>query len=100
MSSLSNAGAVGLVFTVDSTADGSDANLSDGLCDDGTGHCTFRAAIEQANASAGTDTVDFGIGSGTQTISPASALPTITDPLIIDGTSQPGFSGSPIIEID
>ena len=34
------------------------------------------------------------------TISPASPLPTITDPVIIDGTTQPGFAGKPIVEID
>ncbi|NIR34973.1 MAG: hypothetical protein GWN07_02665, partial [Actinobacteria bacterium] len=40
-------------YTVDSTADGGDADTADGLCDDGSGACTLRAAIEQANASAG-----------------------------------------------
>lgn len=32
-------------ITVDSTADGSDANLADTICDNGAGHCTLRAAI-------------------------------------------------------
>ena len=48
-------------FTVDSTGDGGDSNTTDGVCDDGSGNCTLRAAIEQANADAGTDTVEFGI---------------------------------------
>ena len=61
----------------------------------GTG--SLRQAILDANSTAGLDTITFGIGSGTQTISPLTALPTITDPVIIDGTTQPGFSGSPII---
>ena len=34
------------------------------------------------------------------TITPTSALPIISDPAIVDGTSQPGFAGSPIIELD
>ena len=39
------------------------------------------------------DAITFSIpGSGVQTISPASPLPTITDPVIIDGYSQPGAS--------
>ncbi len=33
-------------------------------------------------------------------ISLSSALPAITNPVILDGTTQPGYSGSPIIEID
>ncbi len=34
------------------------------------------------------------------TITPTTALPAITGPVTIDGTTQPGFAGSPIIEID
>jgi CSLREA domain-containing protein len=84
-------------FTVNSTGDGADSNLNDGVCDDGTGHCTLRAAIQQANATPGADTVNFQIGSGVQTIAPGSPLPTVTDPVIIDGTTQPGFAGAPLI---
>src|SRR5262249_26346114 len=39
-------------------------------------------------------------GSGPHTISPSSSLPAITQPLIIDGTTQPGFSNTPFIVID
>ena len=60
---------------------------------------SLRAAIIDANNTLGSDTITFSIGSGPQTITPASALPPITDPLIIDGTTQPGFAGAPIIEI-
>ena len=66
--------------------------------DSGAG--SLRQAIVDANALAGTDLIDFSIGTGVQTISPLSALPTITDPVIIDGTTQPGFLGTPIIELD
>lgn len=45
------------IFTVDATSDASDADLSDNICDDGSGNCTLRAAIEQANDKAGTDTI-------------------------------------------
>jgi titin len=45
--------------------------------------------------------IDFNIpGAGVHTITPASALPTITDRVTIDGTTQPGFTGSPIIELN
>jgi CSLREA domain-containing protein len=80
-------------YTVNSTGDGDDTATDDGVCDDGTGHCTLRAAIEQSNATPGTDTIAFQIpGAGLHTISPASALPTLTDPVIIDGYTQPGSS--------
>ncbi len=59
--------------------------------DSGTG--SLRQAILCANVVPGTDTIAFNIpGSGVQTIDLASALPTITDPVIIDGYSQPGAS--------
>lgn len=77
-------------FTVTTNGDAGDADTSDGVCDDGTGSCTFRAAIEQSNASAGADMIVFNIsGSGIPTISLTNALPPITDPLTIDGTTQP-----------
>ncbi len=60
---------------------------------------SLRQAIEQANAIPGVDTITFAIGSGPQTIAPASALPTIIDAVIIDGTTQPGYAGTPIIEV-
>jgi CSLREA domain-containing protein len=87
-------------FTVDDTGDTPDANPGNGVCDDGGGNCTLRAAIEEANANPGADTINFSIGAGAQTISPASALATITEALTLDGTTQPGFGGTPIIEID
>src|ERR1043166_4893087 len=80
-------------FVVNSTGDGADNNPGDGACDDGTGHCTLRAAIMESNANAGTDSINFQIpGAGVHTISPASALPAITDAVTIDGYTQPGAS--------
>jgi hypothetical protein len=68
--------------------------------DSGAG--SLRAAITQVNADTqpGTDTIDFAIGTGFQGIIPLSALPTITHSVIIDGTSQPGFAGTPLIDIE
>ena len=72
-------------FTVTKTAD-----TADGTCD---ADCSLREAITAANANAGTDTIAFAIpGGGPHTISPTSALPTITDPVIIGGFTQPGSS--------
>ncbi len=91
--------AVAATFIVNSTGDGGDSNLADNLCNDGSGNCTLRAAIQQANSTAGTDTIQFSIASGAQTILPATALPAITGVVTIDGTTQPGFAQKPIIEI-
>ncbi len=67
--------------------------------DSGAG--SLRQAILDANTDPGTETIRFNIpGSGVKTITPTSALPTITDAVIIDGTTQPGFSGTPIIELN
>src|SRR5207253_3134525 len=64
-------------------------------------HCSLREAIEVANRSGGEDTIAFDIpGRGLQTISPLSALPDLTDAVILDGTTQPGRAESPLIELD
>ncbi len=84
-------------FVVNSTGDGSDANIVDNICDDGAGRCTLRAAIQQANATPGADTVNFRIGTGPQTITPAFSLPSVNESLTIDATTQPGFTGSPVV---
>jgi len=78
-------------FTVDSTADTGDAS-PDGVCDDGTGACTLRAAIEEANSAEGAILVRFNIaGAGPHTIAPQAAeLPPILDNVTVDGYTQPG----------
>lgn len=81
-------------FVVNSTGDGVDTNIGDNVCETATsGECTLRAAILEANFAAGIDTINFNIpGAGIKTIVPNSALPDITQPLTIDGYSQPGAS--------
>ena len=60
---------------------------------DDAGAGSLRQAILDANANPGTDTIDFNIpGAGVHTISPATQLPSISDPVVIDGYSQPGAS--------
>ncbi len=73
-------------FNVNSTGDGADSNTADNLCNDGVGNCTLRAAIQQANATAGADTIGFSV---TGTINLTGALPDITDSLTVNG---PGAS--------
>jgi hypothetical protein len=80
------------VFTVTTTADAGPGSL--------------RQAILDANAAAGADEVRFAIpGSpgAARTIRPTSPLPAAgaaDNPLVIDATSQSGYSGLPLVELD
>ena len=66
--------------------------------DSGTG--SLRQAIINANFAGG-GTIDFNIpGLGVHTIIPGSPLPTISRAITIDGTSQVGYAGTPLIEIN
>ncbi|HWN98340.1 MAG TPA: FG-GAP-like repeat-containing protein, partial [Blastocatellia bacterium] len=61
---------------------------------------SLRAAITSANSNAGPDAISFAIsGAGTQTITLLSALPAITQPLTLDGTTQAPGSATPPIEL-
>ena len=75
------------VFVVSTTAD--------------SGPGSLRQAILDSNATAGgSNTIDFAIpGQGVQTIVAASPLPDITTSVLIDGSSQPGDEGTPLIEL-
>ena len=77
---------------VNTLADAPDANLGDSVCDsDGAtsgSQCTLRAAIQEANAAAGDDTITFD-PSLSGDISLASALPDPNSNLSING---PGAS--------
>jgi hypothetical protein len=91
--------AASTTFTVDSTVDAIDVNQTDNICNasvSGARVCTLRAAIEQANTNNNpteVDRINFAIpGTGVHTIAPNSPLPDITEPVIINGYSQPGSS--------
>jgi CSLREA domain-containing protein len=111
-----NINVTSFIFVVNSTADQGDVALGgilgDGVCGNGI-ICTLRAAIEESNAFAGVQTINFAIPtidigySAVPTpfwsIKPLlinGSLPVITDQVIIDGWSQTGFGGTPLIEID
>ena len=65
----------------------------------GTG--SLREAIINANATIGTDTIVFNIpGPGVKVISLLITLPEIIDRVVIDASTQPGYAGSPLIELD
>jgi CSLREA domain-containing protein len=78
-------------LNVTSTADAVDASIGDGYCDDGTGNCTLRAAIQEANACAGADIITLPAGTyilaiaGTGEDAAATGDLDITDELTITG---------------
>ena len=83
----------GILYFVDSTGDG-DLVGSTSFCDDGTGHCTLRAAIKAANGHTGDDAIDFSIptsdpgfdpATGTWTINLTRALPDLSTNIEITG---------------
>lgn len=56
-----------------------------------SGEGSLREAIDCANFLGGLDAITFDIeGDGPHVITPTSALPVITDPLFLNGASQPG----------
>ncbi|HEX2269374.1 MAG TPA: carboxypeptidase regulatory-like domain-containing protein, partial [Pyrinomonadaceae bacterium] len=62
---------------------------------------SLRDAIVNANATPGPDTIVFNIpGTGVKTINLVIALPEITERVVIDATTQPGYAGTPLIELD
>lgn len=61
---------------------------------------SLRQAIIDANATPGLDKITFNIPGAIYTINLLSSFPTITDPVIIDGATQPGFVGLPLIELN
>ncbi len=60
---------------------------------------SLRQAILDANARVGLDTITFGIGTGPEGIVLTTALPSITDAVLIDATTQPGYTGRPLISL-
>jgi trimeric autotransporter adhesin len=86
-------------FTVNNSGNANDNNAGNGTCATAAGVCTLRAAIQEANALAGTHTINFNIPTTDAnysaarrvvTMTPNAALPAITSAgLTINGTSQP-----------
>ena len=94
-------------LVVNSVGDAGDNNPGNGICDTGgplvlgNPECTLRAAIEEANVLAGADDIHFDIpGAGPHTISPGTALDTIAQPLTLDATTEPDFSGTPVVQLE
>lgn len=83
-------------YSVNNLGDTGDATPGDNICDAGGGICTLRAALDEANAHTGSDTIVFSVAG---VITTASPLP-VNDVAIIDGTTAPGYAGAPKVHID
>ena len=92
--------ALGLVlaFCAASTARAATRTVTN-TSDSGAG--SLRQAILDVDAGTGGDTIEFNIpGGGPYVITPqAPGLPALLKAATVDGTTQPGYAGTPIIEI-
>ena len=94
-----------VVDTTSDVIDGTTTSIGNLLANKGgDGKISLREAITAANNTAnvgGPDRIYFNIaGAGPHTINLGSALPDITQAIIIDGTSEPDFAGTPVIELN
>lgn len=66
-----------------------------------SGPGTLLAAMLAANATPGPDQIHFNLPAASRTITPAAAtpLPALTEAVVIDATTQPGYAGVPLVEL-
>ena len=90
------------VSTAADTIDGTVISVEALLANPGTdGLISLREAITAANNTPELDQIRFGIGGGgPQTIALTSGLPSVSSAVVIDGTTQPGYAGAPLIELN
>ena len=97
-------GAVVVTNTDGGAANGNTTSISALAASDGGDGISLREAILAANNTAGTDYISFAIaGTGVHTITPTTALPTITGTVILDATTDDSFannSNQPAIILD
>ncbi len=66
-----------------------------------SGPGSLRQAIIDANATTGMDIIQFSIsGGGPHTITLSSELPTMIDTVVIDGSTEPDYASTPVIELN
>ena len=81
------AAAGGAVFTVTTVAD--------------SGAGSLRQAILDVNAGSGSNSIVFNInGTKPFTITPLTPFPAVSNAVLIDGTTQPGFVNTPVIALN
>ncbi|MEZ5729475.1 MAG: cadherin domain-containing protein [Burkholderiaceae bacterium] len=97
------------VSTTADTVDGNTASIAALIADRGAdGRISLREAILAANNTpngpGGGDRIDFiipdALVGGAHTIALTSALPQITDAVLIDATTEPDYVGTPMVVLD
>jgi CSLREA domain-containing protein len=75
-------------------------DINDGLC--GIEHCSLREAFNLSNLlKNSTQTITFQLpGSPPHKISLLEELPELLDPTHLDGRTQPGYAGTPVVHLD
>jgi len=91
---------LGANIAVNSTTDAVDATIGDGICNDGSGNCTLRAAIQETNACLGADIIDVSAGAYLLTIAGINENAAATGDLDItnDLTINGGGAATTIID--
>lgn len=87
-------------LTVNSTTDVVDINPGNGVCADATGACTLRAAVMEANALGGADTITLPAGTYTLTIPGTGENAAVTGDLDITGNLTINGAGAASTIID
>ncbi len=71
-------------FVVNSTDDSVSSGSANGVCDNGSGVCTLREAVKEANAASGNKTITFSLGTATITLT-QGMLVISADNITLDG---------------
>ncbi|MFK7885229.1 MAG: LamG-like jellyroll fold domain-containing protein, partial [Gammaproteobacteria bacterium] len=93
-----------VVTNLTDTVNGDTTSMANLSASDGGDGISLREAILALNEptnGTGPHRIEFNIsGAGPHTINLASALPAISNAVIIDGTTEPDFAGTPMIVLD
>ena len=93
-----------VVTNLTDTINGNTSSIANLVASDGGDGISLREAILAANATlnvGGPDHIYFNItGAGPHVINLSSALPAINSPVIIDASSEPDYSGTPVVVLN
>jgi len=64
-----------------------------------SGPGSIREAILRSNQNPGLDSIVFAIADALKSIKVTAPLPNIVDQVILDATTQPGYAGKPLVEL-
>ncbi len=87
-------------FTVTTTADSGPGSLRQAILDANAANTGTAANPDLIQFAIPTNDPNYQSATSSWTIAPASLLPNITDSTVLDATTQPGFTGTPIIVLD